>query len=69
MLTFVNSIIKLKLSQMFLVEQINFQRQIADRLEKLYYECWPGAAGEEQFRRASQTTLQADNDQGLTEWD
>ena len=67
--TLVDTISKLKQFQMFLVEQINFQRQIADRLEKLYYECWPGAAGEEQFHRASTTTLQADNDQGLTEWD
>jgi len=32
-------------SQIFLTEQINFHRDICEKLEKLYYECWP--AGEE----------------------
>lgn len=28
-------------SQVFLVEQINFHRKMAERLERLYHECWP----------------------------
>ena len=52
---------------MFLVEQIIFHRQISYRLEKLYYKCWLEVAGEEQFHRASQTTLPSKDDQGLTD--
>jgi len=31
-------------SQLFLVEQIKFHRMMADKLEKLYYDCWPDQA-------------------------
>ena len=34
-------------SQVFLVEQISFHRKMADRMEKLYYDCWPGQAAAE----------------------
>jgi len=33
------------MSQTFLVEQINFHRNMAEKLEKLYYECWPSPNG------------------------
>eukprot|EP00092_Neocalanus_flemingeri_P075895 GFUD01094088.1.p1 GENE.GFUD01094088.1~~GFUD01094088.1.p1 ORF type:complete len:536 (+),score=138.48 GFUD01094088.1:167-1774(+) len=57
------------ISQMFLVEQINLHRQLADRLEKLYYDCWPGAAGEEQLLPNPQTLATSDAEPGLTDWD
>ena len=37
--------------QVFLVEQINFHRKMADKLEALYHTCWPAdqaAAGQTQ---------------------
>ena len=34
-------------SQVFLVEQISFHRKMAERLEKLYHDCWPNQAAAE----------------------
>lgn len=56
-----------QISQIFLAEQINFHRQVSDQLEKLYYECWPGQAGRESFKRASE--LSGGQNHAPTEWD
>ena len=34
-------------SQMFIVEQINYHRKMAEKLETLYHQCWPTNSGEQ----------------------
>ena len=35
-------------SQVFIVEQINYHRKMAEKLESLYHQCWPAANASEQ---------------------
>ena len=43
-------------SQVFLVEQISFHRKMADRMEKLYYDCCPGQAAAEDTSADAEAT-------------
>ena len=44
-----------------MVEQINFHRQMADRLSQLYHDCWPNVTSAENLPAdlAATTTIQA----------
>ena len=54
--------------QVFLVEQINFHRKMADKLEKLYHDCWPNVSPAENTPAAT-TTMAANTDVGINQWD
>ena len=41
-----------KIGQTFLLEQIKFYRQLADRLETLYNDCWPHTWNQSQTESA-----------------
>jgi len=58
-------------SQVFLIEQINFHRQMAEKLEKLYHDCWPNVSGEETIVKSEAATaaMVANTDVVLNPWD
>eukprot|EP00092_Neocalanus_flemingeri_P021416 GFUD01023219.1.p1 GENE.GFUD01023219.1~~GFUD01023219.1.p1 ORF type:complete len:563 (-),score=160.59 GFUD01023219.1:67-1755(-) len=58
-------------SQVFLAEQINFHRKMADKLEKLYHDCWPNLSPPENAPAdAAAPTTVADNTEGvLNQWE
>jgi len=58
-------------SQTFVVEQINFYRQMAEHLEKLYYECWPSttAASENLEDIGTSNDASVSDNQGFASWD
>ena len=55
-------------SQLFLVEQIKFHRMMADRLEKLYYDCWPDQAPSTETTPATDISTQNNEPVTLDPW-
>jgi len=44
-------------SQVFLVEQIQFHRKMAEKLEGLYHNCWPSAEGDQSHQAGSSSAI------------
>ena len=55
-------------SQVFIVEQINYHRKMAEKLESLYHQCWPANATEQPSQDAESSAMPPPPTDPLNAW-
>lgn len=55
-------------SQVFIVEQINYHRKMAEKLEALYHQCWPANTNEQPSQGEESSTMPPPPTDPLNAW-